>query len=104
MTRRMFAVTLFAILGASFARAAGPATIVMTPAGAASLPVRIEHRYRMLGKVRPLLFWISRDDVGGARIRWTGADAANGFELLIGSDPARAPRQINKWGYIAEEV
>jgi hypothetical protein len=70
-----------------------------------SLPVLAEHRYRMLAKVRPLLFWISRDDVGGARITWRGDRAsASGYELLIGSDPAKAPRQINRWGYIAEEM
>ena len=33
-----------------------------------ALPVVAEHKYRMLAKVRPLLFWISKDDVGGARI------------------------------------
>src|SRR5262249_27495273 len=52
-----------------------------------------------------LLFWISKDDVGGARITWRGDnDGAVGLDLLIGSDPGRAPRQINKWGYIAEQV
>lgn len=70
-----------------------------------SLPVLAEHRYRMLAKVRPLLFWISRDDVGGARITWRGDGAsASGYELLIGSDPAKAPRKINRWGYITEEI
>ena len=69
-----------------------------------SLPVLAEHRYRMLVKVRPLLFWISRDDVGGARITWRGDAAGDaGYELLIGSDPAKAPRKINRWGYIAEQ-
>ena len=59
----------------------------------------------MLAKVRPLLFWISRDDVGGARVSWRGdRDGAVGFDLLIGSDPERAPRRVNKWGFIAEEV
>jgi hypothetical protein len=59
----------------------------------------------MLAKVRPLLFWISRDNVGGARIQWRGdGEGGRGFELLIGSDPVRAPRRINRWGYIAEEV
>src|SRR5918993_3859015 len=69
------------------------------------LPVVAERYYRMLAKVRPLLFWISRDDVGGARIGWLGDQGGSkGFELLIGSDPARAPRKINRWGYIAEEL
>ena len=69
------------------------------------LPVVAEHYYRMLAKVRPLLFWMSRDNVGGARIGWLGGQGgARGVELLIGSDPARAPRNINRWGYIAEEL
>jgi hypothetical protein len=59
----------------------------------------------MLAKVRPLLFWISKDDVGGAKVSWRGSeDGGFGLDLLIGSDPRRAPRQINKWGYIAEQV
>jgi hypothetical protein len=69
------------------------------------MPVVAEHYYRMLAKVRPLLFWISRDNVGGARIGWLGDQGGSkGFELLIGSDPLRAPRKINRWGYIAEEL
>jgi len=71
----------------------------------AAPPVVAEHKYRMLAKVRPLLFWITKDDVGGARISWRGDnDGAFGLDLLIGSDPERAPRQINRWGYIAEQV
>ncbi len=64
-----------------------------------------EHRYRMAAKIRPLLlFWVGRDDVGGARIVWRrGPDGTRGWELLIGSDPARAPRRINRWGYLCEE-
>lgn len=81
-------------------------TIVSPAAGRpSSLPLLAEHRYRMLARVRPLLFWISRDDVGGARVSWRGdRDGAVGFDLLIGSDPERAPRRVNKWGFIAEEV
>src|SRR5262249_31716495 len=44
-------------------------------------------------------------DVGGARISWHGDDNGGfGLDLLIGSDPDRAPRRINRWGYIAEQV
>lgn len=81
---------------------------IASPAGAAlnRLPIVAEHRYRMAAQVRPfLLFWIRRDDIGGARVIWRRSDdGAVGFELLIGSDPTRAPRKINRWGYIAEEV
>src|SRR5215216_1108953 len=76
---------------------AGDACVAKT--GTTELPVVAQHYYRMLAKVRPLLFWISRDNVGGARIGWLADErGSKGFELLIGSDPARAPRKINRWG------
>lgn len=69
------------------------------------LPVVAEHRYRIAGKVRPLLlFWVSKDNIGAARVRWRrGENGAAGFDLLIGSDPVRAPRKINRWGFLMEE-
>src|SRR5262245_29152034 len=83
--------------------ASGTASIGAAPLG--SLPVVAEHKYRMLARVRPLLFWIARDDVGGARVSWRSDDkGGTGLDLLIGSDPARAPRGINRWGYIAEQT
>jgi hypothetical protein len=86
------------------AHAAGEET-ARSAKGATGLPVVAQHYYRMLAKMRPLMFWISRDNVGGARIGWLGDQhGSKGFELLIGSDPLRAPRQINRWGYIAEEL
>lgn len=65
-----------------------------------------EHSYVVNAKVRPLLlFWIARDNVGGARLTWRrGANGTRAFEFLVGSDPARAPRQINRWGFIVEEL
>jgi hypothetical protein len=76
-----------------------------TSLGARAPVVREEH-YVMNARVRPLLlFWIGRDDVGGARITWReGSDGRQGLEFLVGSDPARAPRRINHWGYIAEDA
>jgi hypothetical protein len=67
------------------------------------IPVVAEQRYRLIGKVRLLLFWVGKDDVGGARLRWRRADGETGYDLLIGSDPARAPRKMNRWGFIMEE-
>ena len=67
------------------------------------LPVLRQHRYRMDGRVRPLLFWIGRDDVGMGEIVWRGAEGAVAYELLIGTDAAKAPRGINRWGYILED-
>ena len=70
-----------------------------------SLPVVSEHHYRMAGRIRPLLFWMGKDNVGGASIVWRGDTAGErAYELLIGSDPKRAPRAVNRWGYIAERV
>jgi hypothetical protein len=62
--------------------------------------------YVVNGRIRPLLlFWIGRDNIGEARLTRT-RDAAghDTIELLIGSDPARAPRKINRWGYVREQV
>jgi hypothetical protein len=71
----------------------------------ARVPVRQEHSYVVNARVRPLLlFWIARDNVGEARLTWrAGADSRRAFEFLIGSDPDRAPRHINRWGFIVEE-
>ena len=64
-----------------------------------------EYAYTMNVGARPMLFWISWKNVGGGRISWIEkTDGGKGLELLIGSDPARAPRKINRWGYIAEQV
>ena len=67
------------------------------------LPVLRLHRYKMAGRVRPLLFWIGRDDVGMGEIVWRGDESAAAYELLIGTDAAKAPRGINRWGYILED-
>ena len=94
VTVRVFAVALGLAMCAS---------AVSVPA--ARLPLVSEHRYRLVGKVRLLLFWISADNVGGARMTWR-LDGEDGDELalLIGSDPDRAPRRVNEWGYIREQV
>jgi hypothetical protein len=63
------------------------------------------HHYVMNARVRPfLLFWIGRSNVGDAIVtRVTGQDETL-YSLLIGSDPDRAPRRINRWGYIEERI
>ena len=63
-----------------------------------------EHNYQVDARVRPLLFWIRKSNVGDGRITWrTGPDGTVGYELLIGTNPARTPRRINRWGYLREE-
>lgn len=62
-------------------------------------------RYTMSGRVRPLLFWIGRDDIGLAQVVWRAGDTGmRGYELLVGTDPHKAPRALNRWGFISEEV
>jgi hypothetical protein len=68
------------------------------------LPVVRQHTYRMAGKIRVLLLWVGRDDVGSGVIKWRGRGSEHAIELLIGSDPARAPSQLNKWGYLVEAM
>jgi len=75
-----------------------------------SLPARHlalvgDRRYTMHAGVRPLLvFWIRRDNVGSARVQFReGPNGARGWEMTVGSDPNRAPRRINRWGYLSEE-
>lgn len=69
------------------------------------LPAVKVERYRLSGHIRPLLFWMGRDNVGLGRITWRkGADGSRAFELLVGTEPSRAPRSLNRWGYISEEV
>jgi hypothetical protein len=68
------------------------------------LPILQAHAYRMAGRVRPFLFWISQKNVGSGVIVWRGGGGASAYELLIGTDPAIAPRGVNRWGYIMEDV
>lgn len=104
-------VAVMAVAWRGDATAAGAAAPGMDPLASAAgdscppLPVAMQHRYRMSAKARPLLFWIGRDNVGEAQAVWRrGADNGVAYELLIGSDPGRAPMKINRWGYIAEQV
>jgi hypothetical protein len=65
----------------------------------------VREQYVLNARIRPLLlFWIGRDNVGGATITWRTDDGRRAIELLIGTDPNRAPRQINRWGYVREEA
>lgn len=82
-------------------RAPRPAPGTPRPAAA----VNGVYRYSLTARVNCLIFHITRPDVGSARvIRTLSADDARDYELLIGSDPERAPMRINRWGYIAETV
>jgi hypothetical protein len=76
-----------------------------TPAGTLPTPTTQEHRYRLSAAIRPFLFWVGAKNVGGARIVWRhDGEGRKGYELLLGSDPARAPRRINRWGWVREDA
>jgi hypothetical protein len=74
------------------------------PAALSAVEVSRERLYQVDARVRPFLFWIRKSNIGDGRLTWRrGRDGTLGYELLVGSDPARTPRQINRWGYLREE-
>jgi hypothetical protein len=89
----------------SLAAALPAAGAELTPDRRPAAPVKAERRYRLSAAIRPLLFWIGRGNVGGARVVWRAdGDGRRGYELLLGSDPGRAPRKINRWGWTREDA
>ena len=67
--------------------------------------IHTEYDYVMTVRLRLLFFWVKRDDVGGGYIKL--GDVAEDprlhvVQLLFGSDPAKAPRSINRWGAATE--
>ncbi len=98
----LFAVSLLLAPAAIGARFTTPAPGVPTEIPGRALPVVREHTYRMAGKVRLVMVWVGRDDVGSGIIKWRTGGDHKAIELLIGSDPTRAPGQLNKWGYLVE--
>lgn len=70
-------------------------------------PLKGNYEYFMTGRVRFVFFWVGRDDVGQGTIRRgpvPGDAQREMISLLIGSDPAKAPRRINRWGAATEVV
>jgi hypothetical protein len=63
--------------------------------------IRAEYDYIMTCRLRLLFFWVGRDDLGGGYIKVGQAvddPSLRMIQLLFGSDPAKAPRAINRWG------
>ena len=61
----------------------------------------VQYNYTMTARVPLLFFWAGKDDVGGGYIRRGAANEdprEEFFQVLFGSDPAKAPRSINRWG------
>jgi hypothetical protein len=100
MTGRMTLASIALVLAAGAATNAG-SPIATPPPGA-----DVQHyHYAINARVRPLLlFWISRSGVGDAVATRRQGPTEAAYSLLIGSDPDRAPRRINRWGYINEEI
>jgi len=96
-------VMLVAVVGFQFIVQAGERG---TPVTSSPSTVAVErHHYSVSARVRPLLlFWIRCNDVGDAVVTRRRGSDQSGYTLLIGSDPERAPRRINRWGYIDEEI
>jgi len=65
---------------------------------------QLDRRYRIIGRLRLALFWVSRDDVGGARMTWRRTENGSSIALLAGSDPRHAPRALNQWAYLREAI
>src|SRR5688572_11495228 len=64
---------------------------------------RVARHYTVTGRVKLLLVWTGRRDVGAARfVRSDDGERSRRLELLVGTDPDRAPRRLNRWGYVAE--
>jgi hypothetical protein len=71
----------------------------------ASMAVQQEYDYILSASVRLLFFWISREDVGQGMIRigeQAGEPGTQRLELVMGSDPAKAPFHVNRWGAAKE--
>jgi hypothetical protein len=100
MTRQLTLALGSLVLAANVAAKAGPSS--PSPSYGADVE---RHHYSISARIRPLVvFWISRSGVGDAVVTKRQGPREAGYSLLIGSDPNRAPRRINRWGYISEEI
>jgi hypothetical protein len=98
------AALLLALVGRPAVTVASNEEPARSPDDTSPALVAEEHRYQISAAIRPLLFWIADKDVGGARIVWRrDAEGRRGYEFLLGSDPDRTPRRINRWGFVREE-
>jgi hypothetical protein len=63
--------------------------------------IEAEYDYVMTCRLRLLLFWMGREDVGGGYVRIgkvAGQEPQQIIQVLFGSDPAKVPLSINRWG------
>ena len=113
LSRGSLARLTFALLFAVLPLSATPTALDRAPILEAlgwmrTLPANsTQFDYVMTARVRLLFFWAGKDDVGGGFIRRGVAKDDPHQELLqilFGSDPAKAPRSINRWGAGTEVV
>lgn len=98
------ALPMALVLITAWPRAGSPSRAAQ-PAGTAQAATSVVHHYAIDGGVRPLLFfWISRRNIGDATITWRHDSGTTEYSLLIGTDPSRAPRHLNRWGYADERL
>jgi hypothetical protein len=111
MTRTISRSLLFA--GVTLAAAAGPRLAARAHAALPDAAPDVllcdtatagtEHQYAVTGRVKLLLIWTGRREVGMARfVRTESNERVRSLSLLVGTDPDRAPMRVNRWGYIAE--
>jgi hypothetical protein len=101
----MIATALAAIASPAAATPPRKNAVSMRTDGCTSLTARTSYGYIVTGRARPLIVWTGRRDVGVARItRTTGAPGHQRIDLLIGTDPERAPMRVNRWGYASEST
>jgi hypothetical protein len=99
------AFSLIAVMWSTSELVHGQSADAHASASFSAVEVSSERRYQADARVRPFLFWIRKSNIGDGRLTWRrGPDGTIGYELLVGSDPARTPRQINRWGYLREEL
>ena len=106
MTRRVILGLIAVLLGFQPNLLAVRVAAAVSPSLSPAADARLErYHYSVAARIRPLLvFWLSRSGVGDAVVTRRRAPGEASYSLLIGSDPDRAPRRINRWGYIEEEI
>jgi len=101
----MSRLTLGAGLSACICIAVTQSTATRTNVStAAAMPVSFEHSYRVVGRAGLGFVSWSADDIGGARLVVRDAVGGASVSMLVGSEPERAPRNLNEWGYTFERI
>ncbi len=65
---------------------------------AVDLPITRQHTYRMAGKVRMLLLWVGREDVGTAVINWRGEGETSSVRAAHRIGSGKGAREAQQMG------